>query len=134
MVGKAMTNNNYTLLDTVLCSDGNRRIFRKEYVADWFKHDFESNYLQLTTEEREEGFSIELDYGDLIVKILNEPLQEFLKDSGAAWALKDEYRNPIEEYEHALVHNRDEDLTEEQHAMKIERLRQHKEWFEKQNT
>jgi hypothetical protein len=130
MVGETMKDT-YTAMETVTTCCGNTIIFRKDLLAKFFKTTYEENYLNLTQEEKEEAFRVDQEYGDLLIKIWKEPLQEILKDFGADWALQCSPRNPTEEYEYQLTLP-DADLTEEQYALKLERLRIHKEWFEKQ--
>ena len=125
--------NTFTTLETFRASDGNVILFRKEHLLNFFKKTYEENYLNLSVAEKEEAFQIDHEYGDLLIKIIKEPLQKILEESaGAAWALQDEERNPIEEYEHALSLPKDNDLSDEEHSLKMERLRLHKEWYEKQ--
>jgi hypothetical protein len=132
MVGKTMKDT-YTLLETIKTSDGKTILFKKEHLVNFFKKTYEENYLNLSDTEKEEAFQVDQEYGDLLVKIIKEPLQKVLEEaSGAAWALQDEERNPIEEYEHALSLPKDNDLSDEEHGLKMERLRLHKEWYEKQ--
>jgi len=122
----------YTSMETVTTCCGNTVIFVHSQVMKFFKETFEKNYSNFTTEEKEEFFHIDNEYGDLLAKIWKEPLQDMLKTSyGADWALPHEERNPTQEYEYVLA-NRDNDLTDEQYNLKLERLRQHKEWFESQ--
>lgn len=124
--------NTYTLLETTKASDGNTIIFKREHLAKFFKKTFEENYANMSDEEKEEVFHLDQEYGDLLIKVWKEPLQKIIEKSGATWALQDEERNPIEEYEHALSLPKDEDLSDEEHNLKLERLRLHKEWYEKQ--
>lgn len=131
MVGKTMKNT-YTLLETTKASDGNTIIFKREHLAKFFKKTFEENYANMSDEEKKEVFHLDQEYGDLLIKVWKEPLQKIIETSGANWALQDEERNPIEEYEHALSLPKDEDLSDEEHNLKLERLRLHKEWYEKQ--
>jgi hypothetical protein len=130
VVGKTMTKNTYTLLETLKTHNGKNVIFKKEILINYFKNDYEENFLNLSNEEKHEAFQVDLMYGDLITKILKEPLQKMLEEFGANWALQDEERNPIEEYEHIISLPKNEDMTEEQWNLKIERLRIAKEWYE----
>lgn len=121
--------NTFTFLETFKASDGNTIIFKGEHIGKFFKKTYEENYASMSKEEKEEAFRVDHEYGDLLIKIWKEPLQEILSHVG--WALQDSGRNPIEEYEYALSLPKDEDMTEEEHNLKMERLRLNKEWFEK---
>lgn len=131
MVGQTMKNT-FTLLETIKTQNGKTVIFKKELIAEYFKNNYEQNFANLTDEEKQETFRIDNEYNDLLVKVLKEPMHKMFDDIGITWALPDTERNPIEEYEFVLSSPKDEDLTEEQHYAKLERLRQHKEWYEKQ--
>jgi hypothetical protein len=136
MVGGSMKlemTGQFTLLETLKTSNGNTIIYQTRFIPEFFKSTFQENHANLTQEEIEESFMVNEKYGDLIIKILKKPLQQLLGNQGAGWALQSDDRNPIEEYEHHLSLEKDEDLTDEQHNMKMERLRLHREWFEKQN-
>ena len=116
-------NNTYTLLETLKTSDGNTIIFNGSQISKFYDKTFEENFANLSIEEKEEVFRIDRDYEDLLFKVLREPLQEMMKYLP---------KNPIDEYEFFLSQSKSEDVTEEQYNLKIERLRQHKEWYEKQ--
>ena len=123
-----------TLMDTIKTSDGKVILYRTDHISNFFKKTFEENYMNLSKEEKEEVFIIEQEYGDILIKMWKEPLHNLLNpSSGIGWILQDTPRNPTEEYEYALSIPKDEDMTEEEHSMKMERLRLHKEWFESQN-
>jgi hypothetical protein len=118
-------------METITTSDGHTILFSKSQVCKFFKSTFEQNYSNLSEDERAEFFHINEQYGDLLDKIWREPLQEMLNELyGANWAVQSADRNPTEEYEHHLSIGKDEDLTDEEHQLKMERLRHHKEWFE----
>lgn len=125
--------NTFTMLETFRTSDGKVILFRGEQLGNFFKKTYEQNFANMTTEEKQETFQVEQEYGDLLTKMWKEPLQKvlnFTDDSG--WVLPNEPRNPTEEYEYALSIPKDEDVTEEEHNLKIERLRLYKELYEKQ--
>lgn len=124
--------NTYTSLETIRTRNGKTILFKQEDVAKWFKTNYEQNYLNLSQEEKNLAFQLDTEYGDLLIKLWKEPLQNLISESGANWALPDGDRNPIEEYYYQLAGgNTDEDLTDEQYQLKLERLRLQKEWFEK---
>jgi hypothetical protein len=110
-------------------------MFRPELVGYFFKNIFEKNFAKLTQEEKEKLFSLETQYGDLDLKIMKNPLYDMLNkmDNNLHWGINDTEQNPTEVYEHDLSIDRDQNMSEEEHNLKMERLRLHKEWFEKQN-
>ena len=134
MVGETMKDT-YTLLETIETVCGNTIIFRPELVGTFFKKHVEENFAKLTPEEQEQCHLLDQQYGDLDLKLWKQPLQNLLSElrQNVNWPVQDSNRNPIEEYEHALSIGRDQDMSEEEHNLKMERLRIHKEWFEKQN-
>jgi len=125
----------YTLLETVETSCGHTIIFRPELVGTFFKKHVEENFAKLTPEEQEQCHLLDQQYGDLDLKLWKQPLHDLLNGirDDVNWAMQDANRNPTEEYEYALSIGRDADLSVEEHNLKMERLRLHKEWFEKQN-
>jgi hypothetical protein len=134
VVGETMKDT-YTLLETIETSCGHTIIFRPELVGIFFKKHVEENFAKLTLEEQERCHLLDQQYGDLDLKLWKQPLQNLLNElrQNVNWPIQDSNRNPIEEYEHALSIGRDQDMSEEEHNLKMERLRIHKEWFEKQN-
>lgn len=125
--------NTYTTLETTTTTDGNTIIYRPDLIAQFFKKTFEENYFNLSKEQKEEVFLVDKEFGDLLTKIWKEPLQQILVNyHGSEWALQSSERNPTEEYEHHLLIDKDEDLSDEEHDLKIQRLKEHKEWFENQ--
>lgn len=127
--------NTFTTLETLRTSDEKVILFRGEQLGNFFKKTYEENFANMTPEEKQEAFQVEQEYGDLLMKMWKEPLHNLLNPvTGAGWILQDEERNPTEEYEYALSIPKDEDVTEEEHNLKIERLRIYKELYEKQIT
>jgi hypothetical protein len=124
--------NTFTILETFRASDGKVILFRGEQLSNFFKKTYEENFANMTPDEKQEAFQVEQEYGDLLTKMWKEPLQKVL--NGSVWVLPNEPRNVIEEYEYALSIPKDEDMTEEEHNLKIERLRLYKELYEKQIT
>ena len=126
-----------TLLDTLKTHDGNRIIYRPDKILEFFKRTYEENYMNLSKEEKEEGFLVDQQYGDLLMKIFKEPIHNLLNadnsDTSISYIIQTEQRNPTEEYEYALAIPKDDYVTEEEYNLKMERLRLHKEWFESQN-
>jgi hypothetical protein len=125
----------YTLLETVETSCGNTIMFRPELVGYFWKTTKEENWQKLTPEEKQKAFELEQKYADLDLKIMKQPLHDMLNqmNSGLHMDVSDREDNPIEEYEHHLNLPRDEAFSEEEWELKLARLRERKEWFEKQN-
>ena len=134
MVGETMKDT-HTLLETVKTSCGNTILFRPDLVGKFFKKNLEENFAKLTPEEKERCYFLAELYDGLDIKIWKQPLHDLLNDmdNELHYAVPDEKRNPIEEYETALAAGKNLWLTDEEHDLYIERLRLHKEWFEKQN-
>lgn len=125
--------NTYTLLETITTFDGNTVIYRPDLISNFFRDTFEKNHSVLSQQHKEETFLVDEKYGDLLDKIWRERLHDILINyHGADWGLKSDERNPIEEHEHQMSLDKDADLTDEQHNLKLERLRLHREWFENQ--
>ena len=123
----------YTSLETVETFDGNTIIYRPEKVTEFFRIIFEQNFAQMSIEEKHQSFKLAYDYKDLVKKVWQEPLQEIVRlHRGADWALQSSDRNPTEEYDYQLSLSKDEDFTDEENQLVMERLRLHKEWFEQQ--
>ena len=122
--------NTFTFLETIKTTDGHTIVFKGDALGKFFKKTYEENHANLSEEQKHEAFLVEQEYGDILLRMYKEPLQKLLGDVG--WIVPNDERNPIEEYEYALSLPKDEDMTEEEHNLKIERLRLHKEWYEKQ--
>jgi hypothetical protein len=123
----------YTLLETIETSDGNTVIYNPLQVTEFFRVQFEQNFSKMSFEEKHQCFKLQHNYKDLVTK-LYEPLQEIVRlCRGADWALQNSHRNPTEEYDYQLSLPKDEDFTDEENQLIMERFRLRKEWFEQQN-
>ena len=125
----------YTLLETVETSCGNTIMFRPVLVEYFYKNIFEKNFAKLTQEEKEKLFVLETQYGDLDLKVMKQPLHDMLNEMhpGLHIGVSDKDHNPVEAYEHHLNISKDKALSEEEWELKLARLKEHKDWFEKQN-
>jgi hypothetical protein len=134
MVGATMIGT-HTILETVTTCCGNTILFRPDLVGKFFKKNLEENFANLTLEEQKQCHLLDEQYGDLDLKLWKQPLHDLLNSlhNDVNWAMQDSQRNPTEEYEYQLTIPRDLDFSEEEHNMKMERLRLHKEWFESRN-
>lgn len=125
----------YTLLETVETTCGNTIIFRPDLVDYFWKTIKEENWQKLTPEEKEKIFELEIEYRDLDLKVMKQPLHDMLNEMNPDLhvGVSNNDHNPAEEYEHHLNLPKDEHFTEEEWELKLARLRERKEWFEKQN-
>jgi hypothetical protein len=86
--------------------------------------------LNLTEEEKNEYFTVAYEYEDVLTELFDSQVEKVVQ---ANWTMDPLYRNPIEEYENYVSLPKDEDLTDEEHELKLQVLKEFKEWFEKQN-
>lgn len=124
--------NTFTCLETIKTSDGNTIIFNAKHLSKFYEKTFEENFASLTAEEKQEAFQVNHEYEDLLIKMWKEPLRKITDYLADISNFQESIRNPIEEYEYLLLAPKEEGVTEEDHNLKIERSRQHKEWYEKQ--
>lgn len=118
--------NTYTSIETITTFDGNTIVYRPDLISDFYIKTFEENFSSLSQEQKEEIFFVEQQYGDLLYKIWQQPLEDLLKKYyGDEWILKDTQKTPTEEYNYQLSANNISGLA-------MERLKLHSEWFEKQ--
>jgi hypothetical protein len=134
MVGETMIGS-YTTIETIETTCGNTIIFRPELVEYFFKTTKEENWQKLTPEEKEKTFKLEIEYADLDIKVMEQPLHDMLNEMNPDLhiGVSDKDHNPVEVYEHHLNIPKDEAFSEEEWELKLARLKEHKEWFEKQN-
>jgi hypothetical protein len=113
----------YTKLETFQTSDGNTIIYDQTQVANFFKKSMEQLYPTLSKEEQEEWFTVSTQYDDLLKKVWKNHLDPF-------YSTEEPLRNPTEEYEFALATDKDINLTDEEHQIKLQRLLHFKTLFE----
>ena len=122
----------FTIMETLTTYDGNTIVFKKDQVIKFYKTIYEINYANLTKEEKEEAFEVDHNYGDLLIKIWKEPLQNYLKEIGSDMILfREEDRNPLQEYYHVTHNCCDDDETLGEHELKMQRLKHNLEWYQK---
>lgn len=119
---------NYTHLETIKTYDGDNIIFQPKIVTDWVKSTYNKKKIELSDEDKEELFEMQLEYIDVFREIWNHALFNI---SGLTWVLPDRIKSPVEEYEHFITLTKDEDYTDEEHDIKEIGLREYKEWYEK---
>lgn len=122
----------YTSMETLVTSDGNTILFRKDQVLHFFTHHIEHNHAALSQSEQEEEFKINYLYSDLIDKIYKLPLQNHLNSLGAQTIPFSRNKTAEENYEDALANGPGEFETPEEFAMKLQRLANLKEWVKRQ--
>lgn len=121
----------YTYLPTIKTYSGENITFNEYVLTNFIKKTLYENILSLSSEEKNEVFHMCFEYRELLEELFDAQIKNITK---AGWTLDDEYRNPTEEYENYISLPKDDDLTDEEHNLKIEFLRQFKEWFETQNN
>jgi hypothetical protein len=121
----------YTFVDagieTCKTYDGDNILFHKKVVTDWAKSNFNKSKIELSEEDKNEFFEMQIEYIDVFREIWNNPLYNI---SDLNWTLPDRIKTPVEEYEHFVTLNKDEDFTDEEHEIKEISLREYKEWYE----
>lgn len=118
----------YTHLETIKTYEGDNIIFQPKIVTDWVKSTYNKKKIELSDEDKEELFEMQLEYIDVFREIWNHALFNI---SGLTWVLPDRIKSPVEEYEHFITLTKDEDYTDEEHDIKEIGLREYKEWYEK---
>lgn len=131
MIANTSVANTYTSFETVQTSDGNTILYSLPQVANFFKTEIEENFILLTNEEKQEFFELQEKYYDILTKVFTEPLHiTITKILPVGWIKQDSKRNPIEEYEYTLQKGQDADISNRHHRLKMQRLNEHKIWFE----
>lgn len=127
-----MKNYSHTLLPTIKTYNNENILYDKTLIPNFVKKTFFERVAALSEEEKDEFFRMTYNYEDILLEIFDGQIGKFTE---AGWTTVNDpvFRNPIEEYENYESLPKDADLTEEEHALKLEHLRQFKEWFEKQN-
>lgn len=118
----------YTLLPTIKTYDGDNILFYKEVIADFLKKTHYERISQLNDEEKCEFFEMSLKYREVLDKVFDNKIVEFRNN----WTYDPTYRNPTEEYETYISLPKDEDLTDYEHELKVQHLKEFKDWYEKQ--
>ena len=118
----------YTHLETIKTYDGDNIVFQPKIITDWVKSTYNKKKIELSDEDKEELFEMQLEYIDVFREIWNHALFNI---SGLTWVLPDRIKSPVEEYEHFITLTKDEDYTDEEHDIKEIGLREYKEWYEK---
>lgn len=116
-------------IETAKTYDGDNIIFDRNIVTDWVKQVFNKIKLHLSEEEKLQFFQMQLDYMDVFQAMWTQALFEMSEKN---WTVSSVMGNPVEEYEHFITVNKDEDFSDEEHQIKELSMREYKEWFEKQ--
>ena len=127
-----MKNYSHTLLPTIKTYDGENILYDASVIPNFVKKTFFERVAALSEEERDEFFRMSYEYEDVLFEMFDGQIEN-LTEAGWTTANDPIFRNPIEEYENYESLPKDDDLTDEEHQLKLEHLRQFKEWFEKQN-
>ena len=119
----------YTQLETIKSYGGDNIIFDEKVVANFYKKTILENILNLTESEKEEYFQMNLEYRDVLDIIYDS---HFENAATTGWTERS-VKTPTEDYENFLTllsSGGDEGFTEEERNLKLEVLRQFKEWYE----
>jgi hypothetical protein len=120
----------YTYFPTIKTYEGDNILLDTKVISDFLKKTFMERILNLTEEEKNEYFTVAYEYEDVLTELFDSQVEKVVQ---ANWTMDPLYRNPIEEYENYVSLPKDEDLTDEEHELKLQVLKEFKEWFEKQN-
>ena len=122
----------HTLLPTIKTYDNENILYDASVIPNFVKKTFFERVAALSEEEKDGYFRMTYDYEDVLLELFDGQIQKFTE---AGWTTANDpiFRTPTEEYENYASLPKDSDLTDEEHQLKLEHLRQFKEWFEKQN-
>jgi hypothetical protein len=122
----------HTYHDTIKTFEGDNIEFDPRVLTNYVKKIHYERINQLTEEEKEKFFYMSYHYRLIMDELFDNKIDKF---SEAGWQMEENSRarNPSEEYENYMSIPQDADLTDEEHNLKIDNLRQFKDWFEKQN-
>jgi hypothetical protein len=120
----------FTHLDTIKTYDGDAILFEPRVIATFMKSTYYKNVLNLTPAERDKYFEMSWKYKDILTVLFDSNMEHTTE---AGWVKKTDIRTPPEEFDNYVSQPKDEDLTDEEHELKLEYLKQYKDWFEKQN-
>jgi hypothetical protein len=126
-----MSEYTYTLLKTIPDSNGNNVIWHPHHLKKYFYQVTAETFLNLTQEEKDEWFEISWKYADLLDLLYEMPK---LNSGCAPQAVQEVRRTPIEEWEHINSIEPDADMTEYEWNLKLQILKEKKEWFEKYHS
>lgn len=120
----------FTHLDTIKTYDGDAILFEARVIASFMKSTYYKNVLNLTPEEKDKYFEMSWKYKDILTVLFDSNMEHTTE---AGWIKKTDIRTPTEEFDNYVSQPKDEDLTDEEHELKLEYLKQYKDWFEKQS-
>jgi hypothetical protein len=119
-----------TQLETIKTHDGDSIIFEPRVIASFMKSTYYQNVLSLTPEEKNKYFEMSWKYKDILSVLFDSKLE---KTTEAGWLRKTDIRTPTEEFDNYASQPKDIDLTDEEHELKLQYLKEFKDWFERQN-
>lgn len=120
----------FTHLETIKTYGGESVLFEPRVIANYMKTTFIQNILDLTPEEKDRFFEMSWKYRYSLAELFESNLENTTE---AGWIKKTDIRTPTEEFDNYASQTKDEDLTDEEHELKLQYLREYKDWFEKQN-
>jgi hypothetical protein len=119
----------YTYEQTIKNFEGDNILYDFFVLTNYMKKNHIERINRLTEEQKERFFYMSYHYRSTTDKLMDKQIINFA-DPG--WN-QERVRNPKEEYENFISLPRDEDYTDEEYELKLNHLREFKEWFEKQN-
>ena len=119
----------YTYEQTIKKFEGDNILYDFFVLTNYMKKNHIERINRLTEEQKERFFYMSYHYRSTTDKLMDKQIINFA-DPG--WN-EERVRNPKEEYENFISLPRDEDYTDEEYELKLNHLREFKEWFEKQN-
>lgn len=119
----------YTYEQTIKNFEGDNILYDFFVLTNYMKKNHIERINRLTEEQKERFFYMSYHYRSTTDKLMDKQIINFA-DPG--WN-EERVRNPKEEYENFISLPRDEDYTDEEYELKLNHLREFKEWFEKQN-
>jgi hypothetical protein len=119
----------YTYEQTIKNFEGDNILYDFFVLTRYMKKNHIERINRLTEEQKERFFYMSYHYRSTTDKLMDKQIINFA-DPG--WN-EERVRNPKEEYENFISLPRDEDYTDEEYELKLNHLREFKEWFEKQN-
>jgi hypothetical protein len=121
----------YTEMETFVARDGNTILVRKDKVLEFFANQYELNHASLTDEEKQAEFLMNQLYADVIFKVYKEPLQLWLSGNGSELKqFTPPHVDVAGDYERLLAAGPAEHESQESFDLKLQRLKNHKDWIE----
>ena len=119
----------YTYLETIKNFEGDNILYDFFVLTNYMKKNHIERINLFTEEQKEKFFYMSYHCRETLDKLMDQHIINF-GDPG--WN-EERVRNPKEDYENFISLPRDADYTDEEYELKLNHLREFKDWFEKQN-